>query len=90
MTVLRQRMLEDMKIRNLALNTQDSYLRQVSQFARYFGRSPDLLRQEEIRSYQTDYSAVSASTTSRLFPTPDEPLNTHRTVAAQRFSSIHF
>jgi site-specific recombinase XerD len=52
MTALRQRMLEDMKIRNLALNTQDSYLRQVSQFARHFGRSPELLGQEEIRSYQ--------------------------------------
>ena len=52
MTALRQRMLEDMKIRNLALNTQDSYLRQVSQFARHFGKSPDLLAQEEIRSYQ--------------------------------------
>jgi site-specific recombinase XerD len=52
MTTLRKRMLEDMKIRNLALNTQDSYLRQVSQFARHFGRSPELLGQEEIRSYQ--------------------------------------
>jgi site-specific recombinase XerD len=52
MTALRQRMLEDMKIRNLALNTQESYLRQVSQFARHFGRSPELLGQEEIRSYQ--------------------------------------
>jgi integrase/recombinase XerD len=52
MTALRQRMLEDMKIRNLALNTQDSYLRQVSQFARHFGKSPDFLGQEEIRSYQ--------------------------------------
>jgi hypothetical protein len=29
MTALRQRMLEDMKIRNLALKTQASYLRQV-------------------------------------------------------------
>jgi integrase/recombinase XerD len=52
MTALRQRMLEDMKIRNLALNTQDSYLRQVSQFARHFRKPPDLLGQEEIRSYQ--------------------------------------
>lgn len=52
MTALRQRMLEDMKIRNLALNTQDSYLRQVSQFARHFGKPPDVLGQEEIRSYQ--------------------------------------
>lgn len=53
MTTLRQCMLEDMKIRNLALNTQESYL-QVSQFPRHFGRSHDLLGQEEIRSYQID------------------------------------
>ena len=34
MTPLRQRMLEDMSIRNLAENTQQSYLQQVSSFAR--------------------------------------------------------
>jgi hypothetical protein len=65
MTALRQRMLEDMKIRNLALNTQDSYLRQVSQFARHFGRSPDLLGQEEIRSYQI-YRSISFKRRSSL------------------------
>jgi hypothetical protein len=37
-----------------------------------------------------DCSAISASATSGLFPTPDEPFHTHRTVASQRFSSIHF
>lgn len=52
MTALRQRMLEDMKIRNLALNTQDSYLLQVSQFARHFGKSPAVLGPEDIRAYQ--------------------------------------
>jgi integrase/recombinase XerD len=52
MTALRQRMLEDMKIRNLALNTQGSYLLQVSQFARHFGKSPELLGPEDIRAYQ--------------------------------------
>ena len=52
MTALRQRMLEDMKIRNLALNTQDSYLLQVSQFARHFGKSPEVLSPEDIRAYQ--------------------------------------
>jgi site-specific recombinase XerD len=45
-------MLEDMKIRNLARNTQDAYLLQVSQFARHFGKSPDLLGPEDIRAYQ--------------------------------------
>lgn len=52
MTALRQRMLEDMKIRNLALNTQASYLLQVSQFARHFGKSPEVLGSEDIRAYQ--------------------------------------
>jgi len=52
MTPLRQRMREDMQVRNLAPNTQLSYLQQVSLFARYFGRSPDLLGREDIRTYQ--------------------------------------
>ena len=49
MTPLRQRMLHDMQIRNLADNTQKSYLIQVSSFARHFRRSPELLGPEEIR-----------------------------------------
>ena len=44
MTVLRQRMLDDMRIRNLAAETQTSYLRQVAKFARYHGQSPDTAR----------------------------------------------
>src|SRR5579859_4472734 len=52
MTSLRQRMTEDMQVRNLALNTQESYLQQVSQFARYFDKSPELLGPEDIRTYQ--------------------------------------
>jgi len=53
MTPLRQRMLEDMSIRNFARNTQDSYLQQVSSFARHFSRSPEDLGPEEIRAYQS-------------------------------------
>jgi len=52
MTPLRQRMTEDMRIRNLSPNTQESYLQQVSLFARYFRRSPELLGPEDIRAYQ--------------------------------------
>lgn len=51
MTPLRQRMLEDMRVRNLAHNTQLSYLLQVSSFAKYFHRSPESLGPEEIRAY---------------------------------------
>jgi integrase/recombinase XerD len=52
MSILRQRMLEDMQVRNLAVNTQLSYLLQVSCFARHFGKSPGELGEEEIRAYQ--------------------------------------
>ena len=52
MTSLRLRMLEDMQIRNLAVNTQESYILQVSLFARYFNQSPERLGPEQIRAYQ--------------------------------------
>jgi hypothetical protein len=45
-------MTEDMQVRNLALNTQASYVQQVSLFARHFNKSPDLLGPEDIRTYQ--------------------------------------
>ena len=51
-TPLRQRMIDDMTVRNFAPNTMTCYLKQVSYFARHFGRSPDRLGPEEIRSYQ--------------------------------------
>ena len=52
MTVLRQRMLEEMQIRNFSENTQESYLMQVSLFARHFRRSPEGLGPVNIRTYQ--------------------------------------
>jgi site-specific recombinase XerD len=45
-------MTEDMQVRNLALNTQTSYLQQVSLFARHFDKSPEQLGPEHIRDYQ--------------------------------------
>jgi integrase/recombinase XerD len=52
MTALRQRLLEDMQIRNLSPHTQASYVQQVSLFARHFSKSPLVLGPEEIRTYQ--------------------------------------
>src|SRR5260370_5269171 len=52
MTSLRRRMLEDMQIRNLTVNTQQAYVQQVSLFARYFNQSPERLGPEQIRAYQ--------------------------------------
>ena len=52
MTSLRRRMTEDMQVRNFSPHTQDSYVQQVSLFARHFSKSPEVLGPEEIRSYQ--------------------------------------
>jgi integrase/recombinase XerD len=52
MTPLRQRMIEDMQVLNLAPQTQSTYLLQVTLFARHFGKSPEHLTFEHIRDYQ--------------------------------------
>ena len=52
MTPLRQRMLEDMSIRNLAQNTQQCYVQHVASFARYFDCSPESMGPEKVREYQ--------------------------------------
>jgi Phage integrase, N-terminal SAM-like domain len=44
--------LRDMQIRNLSVNTQYAYVREVSKFARHFNQSPELLGREQIRAYQ--------------------------------------
>lgn len=65
MTPLRQRMLEDMQVRNFSAHTKDGYLRQVVRFAQHFGRSPAELGPEHIRAYQlylTNERRVATST----------------------------
>lgn len=65
MSVLRQRMLEDMKLRNLSINTQKRYLERISGFAKYFEKSPEILGPEEIRAYLVylaDHKSLSSST----------------------------
>jgi integrase/recombinase XerD len=52
MTALRQRMIEDMQLRNFSQGTQDGYIRYVAQFAAYFGGSPEDLDLEHVRRYQ--------------------------------------
>ena len=56
MTPLRQRMIEDMQVRNLARHTQRAYLQQISLFARHFDKSPDILGPADIRAYQLHLS----------------------------------
>jgi integrase/recombinase XerD len=51
MTPLRQRMLDDMRMRNLSPHTQDAYVRVVVAFAQHFNQSPDLLDRRHVREY---------------------------------------
>src|SRR5713226_3536342 len=52
MTPLRQRMLEDMQIRNYSPHTVDASLRRVAQCAKHFHTSPERLGPDHIRTYQ--------------------------------------
>src|SRR5271170_1868134 len=52
MTTLRQRMLEDLRIRNYARTTVECYVRSVAEFAQHFNKPPDQLGAEEVRSWQ--------------------------------------
>src|SRR5580765_991024 len=52
MTPLRQRMIEDMQLRNRSPVTIKAYVRYVAQFAKFFGRSPAELTPEHARQYQ--------------------------------------
>ena len=51
MTPLRQRMIQDLKLRGFAESTQQAYVSAVKALACYYGKSPDLLTQEQIREY---------------------------------------
>lgn len=66
MTPLRQRMTEDMQLRNLSPRTQESYLFQVSRFARHFNQSPVALGPEEIRAYQIHLTQEKKLATSSI------------------------
>ena len=52
MTPLRQRLIQDMRLRNYSQETIRSYVHWLSQFARYFQRSPAVLTPEHARQYQ--------------------------------------
>lgn len=52
MSTLRQRMIEDLQIRNFSIHTQRAYIRYIAKFAKHYGRSPDRISFEEIRKYQ--------------------------------------
>jgi integrase/recombinase XerD len=52
MTPLRQRFIDDLRLRNYARRTIDTYVSRIVAFAKHFGRSPDLLGPDEVRAFQ--------------------------------------
>lgn len=75
MTSLRQRMIEDMQVRNLTVGTQQVYVQQVSLFAQHFHKSPEVLGPEQIRTYQ-------------IYLTNEKKLNTSTIIVAM--SALRF
>ena len=61
MTPLRQRYIDDLRLRNKSPRTIETYVLRVALFARHFGRSPELLGPEEIRAYQQHLLARQVS-----------------------------
>jgi site-specific recombinase XerD len=51
---LRQRFLDDMRIKGLLPKTQTMYLRAMREFTRFLGHSPDTATPEELRAFQLD------------------------------------
>jgi len=51
---LRQRFLEDMRIKGLQPKTQTMYLRAMRDFTRFLGHAPDSATPEELRAFQLD------------------------------------
>jgi len=58
---LRQRLIDDMTIRQFGAKTQSLYVRVVRDFARFLGRSPDQAEPEDLRRYQLHLASHGAS-----------------------------
>jgi len=51
MTILRERMIEDLQLRGMSANTQAAYLRAVRQLAEFYRKPPDRISENELRKY---------------------------------------
>ncbi len=61
---LRQRMLDDLRMRKLNPKTQSAYIRAVCNFTKYLGRSPDTATVDDLRNYQLHLVDAGTSPTS--------------------------
>ena len=78
MTHLRKMMLEELERRNYSEGTTRRYLRFVERFAQHFGKSPDKLGPDHVRSYQAYLLKVRKL----------DPGTVENHVAALRFSFV--
>jgi len=60
-TPLRQRMLEDMRMRKLEHKTQEAYIRAVCKLAAFLRRSPETATVEDLRRFQLQLVDQAAS-----------------------------
>ena len=61
---LRQRMLDDMRLRKLSPDTQRNYIRAVVNFTRFLGRAPDTAEAEDLRGFQLHMVEQGTSSTT--------------------------
>ena len=71
---LRQRMIDDMRMRKMQPCTRDSYIRSVKRFAEFLGRSPDAASADDLRDFQLHLIDQGASS-----------LTVNRTLTGLRF-----
>jgi integrase/recombinase XerD len=62
---LRQRMIEDMSLRNLAPRTQEAYIRGCKKLAAFLRRTPDTATAEDIRLFQLHLAEQGVSICTR-------------------------
>jgi integrase/recombinase XerD len=61
MTALRQRLIEDMQVRNYSPRTVEAYVAAVAKLAKHFRRSPDQLSGEDVHVLQVHLLAQKVS-----------------------------
>jgi site-specific recombinase XerD len=61
MTPLRQRFVDDLRLRNYSPQTIKAYVAGVARLAKHFGRSPDQLGTEEVRAFQLHFVGLRVS-----------------------------
>lgn len=62
MTKLRAQMMQDLELGGYAEKTRGHYLRSIAQFAKFHGRSPDVLHQPEVREWVRHHAKNRSAT----------------------------